>query len=116
MVEIVVTPSPTTTVTVSPSVTPSTAPSEVIVYEGQPGPKGDKGDPGEPGETQTISFIHTQNAVSSTWSITHNLGFYPNVQAQDSSGTTIEGSMRYVNANQLTIEFSVGTTGTAYLS
>jgi hypothetical protein len=83
---------------------------------GQRGPKGDKGDTGEPGPAQTISFIHTQNAVSSTWSITHNLGFYPNVVSKDSAGTTIEGSMTYVNNNQLTIQFSVGTTGTAYLS
>ena len=62
------------------------------------------------------TFIYTQNSVSSTWTITHNLGFYPNVLTQDSAGTTIEGSVVYTSLNSLTITFSVALTGKAYLS
>ena len=122
MVEVIVTPSPATVVTVSPAVTPSTPPTEVNVYQGQPGPQGVQGPQGEtgpqgpPGETQVISYTHTQNAVSSTWTINHNLGFYPNVVTQDSAGTTIEGSVHFVSVDQLTITFSVALSGKAYLS
>lgn len=122
MVEIVVVPSPTTTVSVSPAVTPSTPPPVVNVFEGQPGPQGvagpqgPSGPQGPPGPTPTIAYTHTQNAVSSIWTINHNLGFYPNVTTLDSAGTTIEGSIAFTNVNTLTITFSVGLTGTAYLS
>ena len=83
---------------------------------GQRGPKGDKGDKGDPGETPTIAFIYTQNAVSSTWTINHNLGFYPNVITQDSAGTTIEGNVEYLTLNSLRVLFTIALTGTAYLS
>jgi hypothetical protein len=62
------------------------------------------------------TYTYTQNAVSSNWSITHNLGFYPNVVSQDSAGTIIEGSVNYVSVNQLIITFSIPLTGKAFLS
>jgi hypothetical protein len=83
---------------------------------GQRGPKGDKGDKGDTGPAPTIAYSHSQSAVSSTWSITHNLGFRPNVTTLDSAGSTIEGNVAHVSANQLTVTFSVGLTGNAYLS
>ena len=125
MVDIIVTPSPAITVTVSPAVVPATSPTEVSVLEGQPGPKGEKGDTGATGPTgpqgpsgitQAIAYTHTQNAVSSTWSITHNLGFKPNVTTTDSAGFSMEGTVNYTSATTLTIDFGFGTTGFAYLS
>jgi hypothetical protein len=125
MVDIVVTPSPAITVTVSPAVTPTTSPTEVSVFEGQPGPKGEKGDTGPAGATgpqgpsgiiQSIAYAHTQNAVSSTWSITHNLEFYPNVALVDSAGSLIEGTVTYTSATIITVTFGVATSGKAYLS
>lgn len=83
---------------------------------GQRGPQGPKGDKGDPGTTPTIAFTYTQNTVSSTWNITHNLGFRPNVATVDSAGTNIEGSISYTSANALVISFSIATSGTAYLS
>lgn len=68
------------------------------------------------GLPEVSTYTHTQNAVSSTWTITHNLGFYPNVTTLDSAGTTIEGSIAFVSLDEITISFSVGVTGTAYLS
>ena len=79
---------------------------------GQRGPQGPKGDKGDPGST----FSFTQNAVSSTWSITHNMGFNPNVTTVDSAGTAIEGTVTYNSANALTITFGIATSGKAYLS
>lgn len=125
MVDVIVTPSPAVTVTVSPTVTPVTPPTSVSVLEGQPGPRGEKGDKGDTGATgpqgpsgitQPIAYTHTQNAVSSTWSITHNLGFRPNVTTADSTGFIMEGSVSYTSDTTLTIEFGYATTGFAYLS
>lgn len=122
MVDIVITPLPSTTVTVTPTVSPSTSPAEVAVYTGQPGPKGDTGatgpagPAGPTGPAPTIAYTHTQNAVSSTWSITHNLGFYPNVSTTDSAKFGMEGEVTYLTINSLTINFGIATTGYAYLS
>ena len=63
-----------------------------------------------------LSYVHTQGAVSSTWVVNHNLNFYPNVTVVDSGGTIYEGEIAYNSANQLTLTFSSGFSGTAYLS
>lgn len=89
---------------------------DINLLPGVPGQRGPAGPPGPKGETPTISYIHNQSAVSSTWSITHNLGFYPNIVTQDSAGTTIEGTVVYNTINQVTVSFSVALTGIAYLS
>lgn len=83
---------------------------------GANGAAGPVGPQGPAGVTQTIAYAHTQNAVSSTWSITHNLGFRPNVTTINSAGTNIEGIVEHTNENFLTITFSIAGTGTAYLS
>ena len=83
---------------------------------GQRGPQGPKGDKGDPGTTPTIAFTYTQNTVSSTWNIIHNLGFFPNVATTDSAGTIIEGTISYTSTDTLVISFSIATSGTAYLS
>jgi hypothetical protein len=79
---------------------------------GPQGPKGDKGDTGAPGS----AFTYTQNTVSSNWSITHNMGFHPNVTTVDSAGTVIEGTISYTSTNALIITFAIATSGSAYLS
>ena len=79
---------------------------------GAAGPTGPAGPQGPPGS----SFTFTQNAVSSSWSITHNMGFNPNVTTTNSAGMNIEGEIQYTSLNSLTINFSIATSGTAYLS
>ena len=119
---IVVTPQNPVVVTVGSAVTPSTPSPEVVVYEGQPGPQGIQGETGATGpqgpkgDTPVIAYAHTQNAVSSTWNITHNLGFHPNVTTTDASKFPIEGDVTYGDTTSLTIEFGIPTTGYAYLS
>lgn len=66
--------------------------------------------------TARVAYTHTQNAVSNSWVITHNLGFKPNVTVQDSAGTTYEGEINHTSANSLTVSFSAAFSGKAYLS
>jgi hypothetical protein len=63
-----------------------------------------------------VSYSHTQGSSSTTWSIGHNLGFYPSATVFMSSGDTVEGNIEHQDVNNLTITFSVAISGTAYLS
>jgi hypothetical protein len=83
---------------------------------GAAGPAGPTGPQGPAGPSQTISYTHTQNAVSLSWVITHNLGFYPNVVMTDSAGTIIEGDIAFNSLNQITITISQALSGYAYLT
>ena len=63
-----------------------------------------------------VSYTHTQGASSTTWSIAHNLGFYPSVTVFLSSGDVVEGAISHADTNNLTITFSSAIAGSAYLS
>ena len=146
MVDVIVVPPPVVEVSVNPAATPVTPPTEVTVLEGQPGPKGEKGEPGVAsvvaplvlddennilsinesqiqiaatqvsGLPAATSYTHNQSMLSSIWTITHNLGFYPSVTTQDSAGSVIEGTVAYPSPTTVTVDFSVETSGVAYLS
>lgn len=49
-------------------------------------------------------------------SITHNLGFYPNVTVKTSSGDVLETGIEYNSINQITLTMAQPFSGTAYLS
>jgi len=66
--------------------------------------------------TARVAYTHTQGVSSSTWTINHNLGFYPNLTVQDSAGTIYEGEIAYTNSDSLTVTFSSAFSGKAYLS
>jgi hypothetical protein len=91
---------------------------------GATGPRGATGPTGPGVTTQQIldvivpavSYKHTQNSASTTWTITHSLKFLPNVTAFDSSGTQVEGNVVHISINQLTISFSAAISGNAVLS
>jgi hypothetical protein len=63
-----------------------------------------------------VSYDHMQGAASSSWSITHDLGFKPNVTVIDSAGNIVEGEIAYTNSNSLTVSFQSAFSGNAYLS
>ena len=121
---IIVTPSPAVQVTVTTPTVTATSPGTVSVFTGTPGPTGPVGATGATGATGPVgpagpsgsAYVHTQNAVSSTWNITHNLGIYPNVTTTDITGFVIEGETTYPTTNTVTVTFSIATTGFAYLS
>jgi hypothetical protein len=79
---------------------------------GATGPKGDTGPQGPSGQ----SFTYTPADARTTWIISHNLGFNPNVTVSDSVGTEYFGQISYTNSNSLTLTFSQAVYGTAYLS
>lgn len=138
--QIIITPQPPVEVTVVVPTTPASPSTVINVEPGNPGPAGPPGPTGPAGATgpagptgatgpagptgpegpvgpaPTIAYTHTQNAVSSTWSITHNLGFRPNVTTINSAFLNIEGNVEHTDANSLTITFDIATSGVAYLS
>lgn len=63
-----------------------------------------------------VSYIYTQDVASSSWVITHNLGFYPNIVVKDSANSVVEGEIDYDSANQVTLTFQSAFSGMAYLS
>ena len=62
------------------------------------------------------SYVHSQGVAAATWTITHNLGYVPNVWVKDSANTVVEGDVAVVDNNTITITFASAMGGTAYLS
>lgn len=61
--------------------------------QGPEGPPGPTGPPG-PGGGASASYTHTQGSASVTWTISHNLGFRPNIQVLDVLGEEMVGYTR----------------------
>jgi hypothetical protein len=91
----------------------SAAATALTVMPMQVGPQGPAGPAGAGGVT---SYTHTQGISLATWTITHNLGFFPNVSVVDSANTQVEGDVVYTSVNALTVSFSSAFSGKAYLS
>lgn len=85
----------------------------VIVELGVTGPQGPRG---EGVILSEIFHLHNQPIANTTWTINHNLGFYPNITVVDSAGNVVEGSYSYPNATTIIASFSVAFSGKAYLS
>jgi hypothetical protein len=62
------------------------------------------------------SYHYIQTTPVATWTIVHNLGFYPNVTVVDSSHREVVGEISYVDVNTVQIIFSAAFGGDAYLS
>jgi len=61
-------------------------------------------------------YVHDQGTASASWSIQHDLNKFPAVEVVDSAGTVVIGEVSYTDVNNLTIEFSSGFSGKAYLN
>lgn len=83
-----------------------------------PGPQGPAGTDGTQNEDipELVSYAHNQTSSSTTWTVNHNLNFYPNVTVYDSAGSMVEGSVTHSSTTSLTITFSGAISGKAYLS
>lgn len=68
------------------------------------------------GEDGPDSFIFEQDVALATWTIAHNLGFFPAVTTVDTLERECFGAVTYVDDNNLTIDFASPVTGKAYLS
>ena len=61
-------------------------------------------------------YTHTQGSAATSWTIAHNLGYYPNVSIVDSSGNVVIGDVQHSSNNQVVVSFSGAFSGSAYLS
>ena len=65
----------------------------------------------------STAHIHTQATASSSWTINHNLGYYPGgVSIIDSAGSKVYGDVTFISENQLVVNFSSAFGGKAYIS
>ena len=62
------------------------------------------------------SFVYVQAFESRVWTIRHNLGYVPNIFAEDENGVDIVGVVGVVDNNTIVITFNNLVKGTAYLS
>ena len=62
------------------------------------------------------TYTHTQLNPSELWIVQHNLDKFPSVTAVNANNVVYYGSITYIDANNLTIEFSAGFSGKAYLN
>jgi hypothetical protein len=65
-----------------------------------------------------VKYVHTQTTVSNDWTVTHNLGFFPNVTIldNDTPPRIIEADIRYLNTNSVRIIMNTAMSGVAYLT
>ena len=63
-----------------------------------------------------LSFIYEQITPATTWVIEHNLGKFPSISVIDTANTVVTGEYTYNNINKVTLTFSAGFAGTAYLN
>lgn len=83
-------------------------PSTSVVTATTEGPQG-------PAGAAAQGYVHTQSTSSSTWTINHNLGYYPTVEIFDSGRQKIDADVAHPSANQTAIVFSVSIAGFARL-
>lgn len=62
------------------------------------------------------SYTHIQVVAASTWTINHNLGYYPAVSIVDSGENLVMGDVTYISTNALSVSFNASFGGKAYLS
>lgn len=58
-------------------------------------------------------YTHVQSSPASTWTITHNLGRYVNVEVYDSDGDSVPRDVVFVDLNTVTVRLLVDTAGHA---
>ena len=62
------------------------------------------------------TFVFTQGIPATTWTIQHNLGKFPSVSVVNNNNVLLYGETTYIDSNELTINFSAGFSGKAYLN
>ena len=62
------------------------------------------------------TFIFTQGVSATTWNITHNLNKFPSITVIDTGNTVVTGEYIYIDSNNVTLTFSAGFAGKAYLN
>jgi len=83
---------------------------------GATGPAGPAGPVGPAGASGG-SYIHHQSSALATWTVTHNLGYYPGgISVIDSAETVVIGDITHINISTFTVSFSTAFSGKVYVS
>jgi hypothetical protein len=90
-------------------------PVTTVVTATATGPQGAQGVAGPVGPASAF-FIYNQATAASEWTINHNLGFKPSVQAFDTGSQQIEGMVTHLSINTTAIVFVVPVAGFARLT
>jgi hypothetical protein len=70
----------------------------------------------EPSINADKTFVHNHASPSDTWNIQHNLNKFPSVTSVNINNIEVKGEIEYTDLNNLTIKFSAGFSGKAYLN
>jgi hypothetical protein len=62
------------------------------------------------------TFEFTQGTPATTWNIQHDLGKFPSITVIDTADTVVTGQYEYIDNNNVTLTFSAGFAGKAYLN
>jgi len=65
---------------------------------------------------QELGYVHNQDIISDEWTISHGLGFIPNITVVDNNGKVVEGSYHYPDSITVVATFTEPVSGKAYLS
>ena len=68
------------------------------------------------GVTGDKNFVFNQSVAASTWNIQHNLNKFPSVTSDNINNIEVKGEIEYTDLNNITITFSAGFSGKAYLN
>ena len=124
-VEVITPTSVEVDVTISPDIVELIASAEVEVLSPESpmvvevitaGPQGPTGPAGGGGGGGTAAYVHTQDSAATSWTVHHNLGYYPNVTVVDTSKNEIEGDKLYIDMNTVQLNFDALIGGQAYCS
>lgn len=70
----------------------------------------------DPNKVGDLSYTHNQPSPSATWNIQHNLNKFPSVTSVNINNIEVKGEIEYTDLNNLTVKFSAGFSGKAYLN
>jgi len=71
-----------------------------------------QGVPGAAGADK--NHVHIQGNAESIWNVQHNLNKMVSITVVDTGGSTVEGSIEFIDLNNITLTFSAPFTGQAF--
>lgn len=74
------------------------------------------GPPGPAGGGDSAAYVHTQASASATWTIAHNLGFFPDVAVFTVGGVEVVAEVVHTSTLVTVVQFAAPMSGSARLS
>jgi len=67
-------------------------------------------------DAEDKTFVFTQGVPAVQWTVQHNLNKFPSITVIDTADTVVTGEYVYIDSNNVTLNFSAGFAGKAYLN